>query len=264
MALGITLEPQLVNIIRIMPFSIDHVVPWGRTAEEYQAVFSLSAAEQCGRILDCGGGPASFNAELTATWGINNVVSIDPLYALSGRAIEQRIEETFTVVMTELHRNRDSFVWTNVPSIEELGRRRMRAMQRFLRDYPAGVKDGRYINASLPKLPFTNGSFDLALSSHFLFLYSEQLDLSFHMRALGEMLRAATKVRIFPLLQMDGQPSIHLPLVVEEMASHGIKATVQCVPYEFQRGGNQMLCLRQDEPLEPQAQRGREGEMVYL
>ena len=208
-----------------MPFSIDRVVPWGRTAEEYQAMFSLSTAEQRQRILDCGGGPASFNAELNSTWG--NVVSVDPLYSLSGRAIEQRIEETFTVMITELYRNRDSFVWTHVHSVEELGQRRMGAMRRFLCDYSAGVECGRYINASLPKLPFANGSFDLALSSHFLFLYSKQLDLAFHLQALGEMLRVATEVRIFPLLEMDGKPSTYLPLVVEEMASHGIKAIVQ-------------------------------------
>lgn len=228
-----------------MPFSLDRVAPWGRTLEEYQAMFSLSAADQYGRILDCGGGPASFNGELAAYGG--NVVSIDPLYALPGRAIEQRIEETFTVVMTELYRYRDSFVWTHVPSVAELGQRRMEAMRRFLRDYPAGMNEGRYIHASLPDLPFAHGSFDLALSSHFLFLYSNQLDLTFHVEALLEMLRVAAEVRVFPLLQMDGTPSTHLPLVVEAMAAHDIKTTVQPVPYEFQRGGNQMLCLRHDE-----------------
>lgn len=161
-------------------------------------MFSLSAVDQRQRILDCGGGPASFNGELTAAGG--NVIFIDPLYALSGREIEQKIEETFTVVMTEVSRHRNSFVWTHVPSVAELGQRRMGAMRRFLSDYPAGMNEGRYISASLPELPFADGSFDLALSSHFLFLYSEQFDLAFHLEALGEMLRVASEVRVFPLL----------------------------------------------------------------
>ncbi len=32
--------------------------------------------------------------------------------------------------MDQVHRNRDDFVWTHVPSIEELGRRRMTSMRR--------------------------------------------------------------------------------------------------------------------------------------
>lgn len=49
-----------------MPFSIDRVIPWGRTLAEYRAMFDLSESDLCGRILGCGDGPASFNAEMTA------------------------------------------------------------------------------------------------------------------------------------------------------------------------------------------------------
>lgn len=101
-----------------MPFSIDRVVPWGRTFAEYQAMFDLSAADLGRRILGCGDGPASFNAELTARGG--RVVSIDPLYAVPGAAIERRVRETFEVVIAEVRRNPRDFVWTHVPSIEEL------------------------------------------------------------------------------------------------------------------------------------------------
>ena len=228
-----------------MPFSIDRVVPWGRTFAEYQAMFDLSAADLCRRILGCGDGPASFNAELTALGG--DVVSIDPLYAFPGPAIERRVEETFEVVMGEVRRNPDDFVWTHVRSIDELGRRRMGAMRRFIRDYPAGIDQGRYVDASLPELPFPDRSFDLGLSSHFLFLYGDQLDLAFHLAALREMLRVAAEVRVFPLLQIGGAPSPHLPAAVEAMRSEGVEATVEPVPYEFQRGGNRMLRVRRDQ-----------------
>ena len=228
-----------------MPFSIDRVVPWGRNTAEYQAMFGLDEADLAGRILGCGDGPASFNAELSAQG--RTVVSVDPLYALSAAAIERRIERTFGEVMDQVRRNRHDFVWRQVSSIEELGRRRMAAMRRFIADYQAGKTGNRYVEASLPDLPFDNGSFDLALSSHLLFLYSDQFDLDFHLRALEEMLRVATEVRVFPLLQVGGTPSPHVEAIVDAFGSRRAVATVEMVAYEFQKGGNRMLRLRREQ-----------------
>ena len=156
-----------------MPFSIDRVVPWGRTAAEYQAMFGLDEPDLGGRLLGCGDGPASFNAEMSAQG--RAVVSIDPLYAVSASGIERRIGETFDEVMDQVRRHPEEFVWTDMRSVAELGRRRMAAMRRFLVDYPKGKAEGRYLEASLPDLPFDDGAFDLALSSHLLFLYSGEL-----------------------------------------------------------------------------------------
>ena len=225
-----------------MPFSIDRVVPWGRSSAEYQAMFRLDESDLGGRILGCGDGPASFNAEVSAQG--HAVVSVDPLYAVSAAAIEQRVEATFHEVMDEVRRNAEEFVWTHVPSVAELGRRRMAAMRRFIADYPQGKAEGRYVEASLPELPFDAGAFELALSSHLLFLYSDQFDLTFHIRALQEMLRVATEVRVFPLLQLGGTPSPHVDGVVGVLRSRGADVTVEPVEYEFQRGGNRMLRLR--------------------
>ena len=202
-----------------MPFSIDRVVPWGRSAAEYQAMFGLNEADLGGRILGCGDGPASFNAELYAQG--RTVVSVDPLYAVSAAAIERRIEETFGEVMDQ--------------------------MRRFIADYPRGGAENRYVEASPPDLPFDNGVFDLGLSSHLLFLYSEQFDVGFHIRALEEMLRVATEVRVFPLLQIGGTPSRHVEGIVDAFGLRGAVATVEIVAYEFQRGGNRMLRLRRKQ-----------------
>jgi len=57
-------------------FSLDQVVPWGRSFEEYVAMFSLTEEDLAGRILGCGDGPASFNCELTRRGGM--IVSLDP------------------------------------------------------------------------------------------------------------------------------------------------------------------------------------------
>ena len=120
----------------------------------------------------------------------------------------------------------------------------MCAMRRFLADYEAGKSEGRYVDASLPDLPFEDGSFDLALSSHFLFLYSKEFSLDFHVQALEEMLRVAPEARAFPLLQVGGAPSPHVQGTIEVFSQRGIDAGVVEVPYEFQKGGRRMLRLR--------------------
>ena len=224
-----------------MPFSIDRVVPWGRSAAEYQAMFGLDGPDLGGRLLGCGDGPASFNAEMSAQG--RAVVSIDPLYAVSAAGIERRIGETFDEVMDQVRRHPEEFVWTDMRSVAELGRRRMAAMRRFLVDYPKGKAEGRYLEASLPDLPFDDDAFDLALSSHLLFIYSGEFDLGFHIRSLEEMLRVAVDVRVFPLLQIGGTPSPHVEGVVDEFRSRGLEVRVERVAYEFQRGGNRMLRL---------------------
>ena len=228
-----------------MPFSIDHVVPWGRSLEEYRAMFSLSVEDLAGRILGCGDGPASFNAELSARGG--RVVSVDPLYRFPSAAIERRVRQTFPTMMAQTSANRGDFVWTHVRSLDDLGRRRMDALRAFLADFKAGRRSGRYVDAALPVLPFADDTFELALSSHFLFLYSAQFDLDFHVTALREMLRVAGEVRVFPLLQLGGAPSPHVAGVREALTASGARVTVEAVPYEFQRGGNRMLRLRRGD-----------------
>ena len=48
-----------------MVFKLDKVVPWGRSFADYRDMFDLSDRDLGLKILDCGGGPASFNAEMT-------------------------------------------------------------------------------------------------------------------------------------------------------------------------------------------------------
>jgi ubiquinone/menaquinone biosynthesis C-methylase UbiE len=77
-------------------------------------------------------------------------------------------------VLEQTRRNADEFVWTSIGSVEQLGRVRMAAIKDFMDDYVAGRTEGRYVKAELPGLPFSDDSFDLALCSHLLFLYSTQ------------------------------------------------------------------------------------------
>ncbi|MEM9908507.1 MAG: methyltransferase domain-containing protein, partial [Cyanobacteria bacterium P01_D01_bin.44] len=132
----------------------------------------------------------------------------------------------------------------DITSPEHLGKVRMAAMQQFLLDFSAGKAAGRYRVASVLQLPFEDNYFDLALSSHFLLMYATQLGEPFHIQAIQELCRVAREVRIFPLLTVSGEPSPWLTVVQATAAQLGYGSEILEVPYEFQKGGNQMLIFR--------------------
>lgn len=220
---------------------LEEIVPWGRCFEEYRAMFALNKGDLGKRILGAGDGPASFNAELSARGG--SVVSVDPLYRFSREEIACRITDAAHRVLDQVRRSEADFVWKRIPDVQSLESLRMAAMGRFLEDYESGRAAGRYLDASLPVLPFEEQSFDLALCSHLLFLYSEQLDEAAHLRALRELCRVADEVRIYPLLTLAGEPSPHLTPLMEILAREGRRVRLQEVDYEFQRGATRMLVI---------------------
>jgi Methyltransferase domain len=223
-------------------FTLDQVVPWGRSFDEYRQMFALTDQDLALRIVGCGDGPASFNAEATRRG--TAVVSCDPIYRYDVEDIRARIASTCDRIIEQTHQNADEFVWTVIPSIEALKTLRMAAMDDFLNDYPTGASQSRYLDAELPSLPFQDSSFDLALCSHLLFLYTAQLGEAFHRLAIREMCRVAREVRIFPLLALGATPSPLVDPMIAECARWGFAASIERVPYEFQRGGNEMMRLR--------------------
>jgi len=224
-------------------FTLDQVVPWGRSLDEYRSMFSLTDADlDTMNILGCADGPASFNAEATRRG--DSITSCDPIYQFNVVEMRQRISETYDKIVDETRKNYDDFVWTTIKSVDELGRRRMAAMRMFLDDYEMGKEEGRYIEASLPTLPFVDAEFDLALCSHFLFLYTAQLGEDFHKAAIRELCRVAREVRVFPLLALGGKPSPFVEPVAAAARAAGHEVLIERVPYEFQRGGNKMMRIR--------------------
>jgi hypothetical protein len=222
-----------------MSIFLEQVVPFGRSRREYELMFDLTEADLQGKILDCGGGPASFNAEVTATG--SRVVSIDPIYQFSSSRIERQFLETVDDVIAQVNATPADWTWSYHRDSEALRRNRYEVMQRFLQDYPTGCSAGRYQVATLPSLPFAEAEFDLALCSHLLFLYSDLFSLEFHINSVVELCRVATEVRIFPLLTLACQFSPYVALVQQHLSQSGIKTTIETVTYELQKGGNQML-----------------------
>jgi SAM-dependent methyltransferase len=221
-------------------FNLDGVAPWGRRFDEYEAFFALGGVPPGTSILDAGSGPASFAVEAPAH-GFD-VTAADPLYQFDGTAIRRRFEDTVVAMRQGMRVAAYRFKWDFYGSEEAVHRRRREALELFLADFDKNRR--RYLPASLPKLPFGDGEFDLALSSHFLFLYGDDFDCAFHLAAIRELMRVASEARIFPLINLDGRPSSHLPIVVRELEDQGFAPELMPVPFEFQIGATKMLRVR--------------------
>jgi hypothetical protein len=227
-----------------MAFTYEEVVPWGRSFNEYRRMFHLTNEDLQRSILGCADGPANFNAEMFRKG--HRVISCDPLYQFTAKQIKQRIDATYAEVIGQTRRNQEKFVWDLITSPDELGRLRLEAMRDFLSDYEQGKRDGRYIPAQLPVLPFASVSFNIALCSHFLFFYSDHLSLPFHQQAVDELCRVAHEVRIFPMLTYNAEPCPLISPLIEHLQKACCTVSIERVPYQFQRGGNLMMKISGD------------------
>ncbi len=209
-----------------------------RSFDEYRAMFALADGDLSGSALDCPGGASSFTA--CANRAGASAIAADPVYARPRHSLAG-------LVMAEVERGSahtvagaDRYVWDFYGDPGGHTRVRRASAEAFSRDLIA--HPARYVPASLPRLPFPAGRFDLVLSSHFLFTYADRLDLEFHRAALRELHRVARReVRVFPLLEQGGRP---VPALLSGLlATLGIPHRIRRVGYEFQRGGNEMLVL---------------------
>jgi len=220
-------------------FQLKDILPWGRNRAEYIAFFGLDDIDPDTRILDCASGPASFNAEMAAA--NYKITSIDPLYQFSAEDIASRVDKTRVQMIEGLRAAAHRFVLDRPGSIERHETIRMAAVYDFLDDFEDGKREGRYRTAALPYLPFRDGTYHIALSSHFLFLYSDHLDTEQHVANISEMLRVAAEARIFPLLDLDGEPSRHIEPVRDLLVGRGFNSEIVRVDYEFQKNGDRMM-----------------------
>jgi SAM-dependent methyltransferase len=222
-----------------MTCTINNIYPWGRTFDEYQRMFALTDADLDRRILGCADGPASFNATMHRMG--RRVVSVDPLYRFGADEIRARVEATYPIMLAKTTDDRERFVWDEMRSPEALAELRLSAMRDFLDDFDVGRREGRYLTGSLPTIDLPDDSFDLALCSHYLFLYTADVSYETHLASIREMTRIAREVRIFPLLDMVSKRSAHLDPIIAQLRSDGFHASIERVAYEFLRGANEML-----------------------
>ena len=228
-----------------MVMKLDKVVPFGRSLDEYIKMFNLSSEDLQQRILGVGDGPASFNAEGTAKG--YNLTSIDPIYQFDGAEIKHRFDAVVDNIIDQIIATPNNWVWSYHQNPQELKASRIKTLEVFLQDYQLGKQENRYLAQELPNLDFADQTYDLALCSHFLFLYSAQCDRDFHVAAIQEMLRVSQEVRIFPLLTLMQETSPYLDFVVNKFSNLGYLPKIVQVPYELQPGANQMLVIKAQE-----------------
>lgn len=224
-------------------FQVDDFAFIGRTFEEYLRMFDLEGKSIEGRtILDCPSGADSFVATAHELGAV--VTGVDVMYAHSPQELARRCRSDYEHVAGQLVEKSDLFNWGFYGDIE--GRKQLlnEAYETFVDDYAEGRKQGRYIYAELPKLPFESDSFSLVLSAHFLFLYKDRLDYDFHLSTLRELIRVASEqVRIFPLVGLDTEKYDRLDDIIQELTEDGHTVDVVEVPFEFQQGADETLLI---------------------
>ena len=204
-------------------------------------LLNLSDKDKELKIAGFGDGPASFNYEATGR-GFN-ITSFDPIYQFSRDELGQRISEVRNIVMKQMAENKDNYVWETIKNLEELEEVRMSAMNMFLADFERGLAEKRYVYHELPdRLNCDDDSFDLGISSHFLLMYTA-LGYDFHIKAIDEILRVCKEVRIFPLVDLDSNPSSMISDVIEHCREL-YDVEIQETDYEFQKGANRLLVIK--------------------
>lgn len=211
---------------------------WVYDLADYRQIFDLSEADMGKQILDFPGGISSFNAEMCEARHF--VVSGDPNYGLDFDAMSDVAEDMLEQNEKDLREHLDRLKFKDEAHLQAIFQNWRKNKDKFLADYSNGLREHRYQAMHLPKLPFKNFQFELALCSDLLFHAHARGGLT-PQELMAELSRVALEVRIFPLLdEKNKMPQSIGPLLLEyQQLDFGIE--VREVPYEIKQGGNAML-----------------------
>lgn len=221
---------------------LDNFIFIGRTYDEYMRMFNLSSIHLAGeRILDCPGGACPFTTHAALRGA--NVIAADILYKFDGEVLADKGTADLARLRKGMVDGAEiDYVWDEYANVEGLIQVRRTALADFITDYRRNRH--RYVAATLPQLPFDDNQFEIVLSAHFLFCYAEIVGFDVHLPTIKELLRVSAKeVRIFPLVSNGGVIHPFLPDLLAELELLGHRTEVVAVPYQFQRGANEMLLI---------------------
>ncbi|WP_225446387.1 class I SAM-dependent methyltransferase [Paenibacillus rhizovicinus] len=194
-----------------------------RSFEEYVRMFDLREQRLEGRILDIAGGASSFTADAVA--GGLDAYAADPRYALDYEVLIREATEEIAVSAAKIAKLADKFDFSYYGSVDNHRANREASLLRFEAHFGQPEERAkRYTAASLPHLPLESDSFDIVLCSHFLFLYEDQFDYSFHRDAILEMMRVCKPggtVRIYPVMSLRWTPYAHMDELLEAIRGAG-------------------------------------------
>ena len=214
-------------------------VPWGRSLEEYSRMFDLSARDLAGKILDCAAGPASFNAEMHRRGA--SVVSCDPLYEFSADGIRKRIGENYDMMVEASKQRREQFIWQEIQSPEHLGQVRMQAMNLFLKIFQPESAKGATALRNCRRFPFAMAN-SISRSVPTSYSHIRIRSRSNSISTPSASCAALQKRRAFSPFSQVSQP--HIPRISPPCSKRSPRRATpgaSRVPYEFQKGANEML-----------------------
>ena len=223
-----------------MTLNLENIAITGRTFEEYSSFFDLKLEDlKDKKVLDCPSGASSFVSTLKQN--DIDVIGVDLLYEFDIESIETQGYKIIEKIYQDTSWM-DVYKMDFYKSKENHRNHRENALKAFV-----GVFNNKdYIFAKLPNLPFENEYFDLALSSHLLFVYDNMLDYEFHKNSILEMLRVSKEVRIFPLVDFKNSKVLEeknfspfLYKILEELKD--FKCEIVKVDFEFQPKANYYL-----------------------
>lgn len=224
---------------------LDRVVLLGRTFDEYLHYFNLQCDELKGEtILDVASGVSSFCSE--ARERSLNVAAVDVIYAMESEGIRKRCETDLDHIV-EAVRPLTVYRWQYYKSPEHMREYRERAYKHFLSDYREQQRK-RYVAGKLPRLPFRDHQFSLALISYLLFVYEDQLDFEFHKHSILEIMRVASKeARIYPVVTFEGKRSTYLERLMADRELNHLVFEERLTDFEFLQNSNRVLVVRRRE-----------------
>lgn len=222
--------------------SLDKIALVGRTYNEYERMFNIAAQNLSGKkILDAAAGVSNFCA-VGNVFGLD-VTAVDEIYNLMVSELEVKCEEDLEKLITQLPFVKDQYNWDFFGGIEGLKISRIKGYKTFLKDFAANPQ--KYRQADITNLPFEDKSFDISLASHLFFLNDNILDLSFHKKALLELIRVTKEeIIIFPIKNLRGKaPSWYSDLLSSPELSN-YKIIEEEVDFEFQKGNHSRLKIQ--------------------
>lgn len=194
-----------------------------RSYVEYEKMFALEEAVlKQGTILDIAAGASSFTA-VAKSKGFK-AIAADPLYLKSASEMADFGLNEIESSTAKLSNLTEAFDWNYYGSPELHRESRLRSLDVFMEDYAGVDAVQTYFTSFLPELSFDDVSISLILCSHFLFLYQEQFDYTFHINAIKEMLRisrAGGQIRIYPVYDFKRMPYPHLDRLMLQLQEHG-------------------------------------------
>jgi len=239
--------------------NLDRVVFIGRSFGEYMSMFNLDLSKfRDLEILDCPAGASSFVAEASKEHEVKKAVGCDLMYDNTLSILEKRGTDDLDYMIDRLSKVPEFYDWNMYSNIEELRKARASSLKKFISDYATKKvvnnppkKYEKYVKAILPNLPFDDKSFNLVLSSNFLFYYHNMFDYTFHHDSILEMLRVTSKeVRIFPIQKPDAKIPEYFESLMDSINRHmnnQITYRIERVRYDFRSGVNKMLVLNKDD-----------------